>query len=482
MSVNSQTLYRGPMPRFPLVRAFALGMCAVLPVALYAVGDLADAFPGVLTVQRIQDPRAQLPPAEIEDSSPVAVPQLAPEPAASVTTDTSALEARLEETAGLPVVSGRLSVEVIDAASGTELASRDAATPRVPASTLKLLTAAAVLQVRDGSDTLTTRAVLQDGTLTLVGGGDMMLTREKLGELADGAVRLAEQQGTERVRLVLDDSLIPGGANPAWGDNGQQGGWVAPTAALAVDEGWLDDQQYGPKSAQPAQDAARIFADLLEERGLTVERGADGTIPRGTAPADPAAEVAVQSPTISEIVEHTLTISDNTTAELLAHLVALAHGQEATPGNAAAAVAAEVRALGEDIGVPGEDLEGLVIRDGSGLSVDNRVSPRLLARVIAAAASGQREDLAPLLTQVPIAHLTGTLADRFNADAVAAARGVVRGKTGYLGGAATLAGVTVTADGRTVAFSIVVHGFDGADAVAARAAVDRAAAAIVETA
>ncbi|MGO2585315.1 MAG: D-alanyl-D-alanine carboxypeptidase, partial [Brachybacterium tyrofermentans] len=61
-------------------------------------------------------------------------------------------------------------------------------------------------------------------------------------------------------------------------------------------------------------------------------------------------------------------------------------------------------------------------------------------------------------------------------------RGLVRGKTGYLGGAATLAGVVVLPDGRTAGYSIVVHGFDGADAVAAREAVDAVAAEMVKVA
>ena len=55
----------------------------------------------------------------------------------------------------------------------------------------------------------------------------------------------------------------------------------------------------------------------------------------------------------------------------------------------------------------------------------------------------------------------------------------MRGKTGYLGGSSTLAGTVVLADGRTAGFSIVVHGFDGADADAARAAVDDVAAEMV---
>ena len=54
-------------------------------------------------------------------------------------------------------------------------------------------------------------------------------------------------------------------------------------------------------------------------------------------------------------------------------------------------------------------------------------------------------------------------------------------RSDWLAGTAALAGVTALPDGRTVAFDILVHGFDGADALEARAAVDAVAAEIVET-
>jgi len=95
-------------------------------------------------------------------------------------------------------------------------------------------------------------------------------------------------------------------------------------------------------------------------------------------------------------------------------------------------------------------------------------------------APGRGPALEQILYDVPVAALSGTLADRFGHGDDSAAAGQVRGKTGYLGGAATLAGVTVLPDGRTVGYSIVVHGFDGADADAARAAVDDVAAEMVQ--
>src|SRR5699024_9688098 len=270
------------------------------------------------------------------------------------------LASRMAGHADLPVVGG-LAFSVVDATTGTVIAERDSDAALVPASTLKLLTAAAALRHCSGDEVLATRAVVDGGTVTLVGTGDMTLSEEDLSTLAAETAALVREQGTEEVTLALDTSALSGGANPAWGDNGIAGGWVAPTAALAVDGGRLDGEQYGPKSTDPAGDAAELFADLLSAEGITVT----GEIGSSAAPEGaPVAEVT--SEPIGDLVRHTLVISDNTTAELLAHLVARARGEPTTPQDAAAAVEAEIRDLGLELGVAPADLESLQILDGSG--------------------------------------------------------------------------------------------------------------------
>ncbi|MFC7373682.1 MULTISPECIES: D-alanyl-D-alanine carboxypeptidase/D-alanyl-D-alanine-endopeptidase [unclassified Brachybacterium] len=456
-------------------RATAMVLCAAVPGSFYLLGDLTDAFPGVLTLETSQEGPGTGPAAQAEDwervSADAPSPAVAPSPDPEAAAD---LEQRMSAHAEDPVVAGGLAFSVTDAETGETIAARDADTARIPASTLKLLTAAAVLRVYDGDEVLTTRAVVTEGTITLQGGGDMTLTDADLRDLAGQAAALAREQGTEQVTVNLDDNYLTGGRNPAWGNNGPSGGWVTPTATLALDEGWLDGEQYGPKSTDPAGDAALRFSELLGEEGIEV----DGEITAADAPAD-APSVEVHSEPLSQIVRHTLQISDNTTAELLAHLVADARGEETTPEGAAAAVEAEIRDLAAELGVPDEDLDALDIRDGSGLSRQNRVPPALLAAVLGETASGDVPTLEQLLFDVPIAGLSGTLADRFDADSARDADGLVRGKTGYLGGAATLAGVVALPDGRAAGYSIVVHGFDGADAAAARAAVDDIAAEMV---
>ena len=457
-------------------RTTAIVMCAAVPTSFYMLGDLTDAFPGVLTVATVDEGPASGPRAVAEDWERLGASDLLPPiDRSGDPVDPADLEGRMAAGALLPVVDSGLAFSVVDAGTGEVLAEREADVALVPASTLKLLTAAAVLRRYSGDEVLTTRAAVQDGVVTLIGGGDMTLSEEELRDLAIRTAELATSQGTTQVSVVLDDTYLLGGANEAWGNNGPAGGWVTPTASLALEGGWLDGQQYGPKSTDPAGDAARRFAELLVEAGLEVT----GTLSEGVAPED-VPSVEIHSEPLAEIVRHTLLISDNTTAELLAHLVALSRGEETTPVGAAAAVEAEIRDLAAEIGVPDTDLAALELHDGSGLSRQNRVPPALFSAVLAEVASGEVPRLEQILFDVPIAGLSGTLADRFHADGTEDASGLVRGKTGYLGGAATLAGVAVLPDGRTVGYSIVVHGFDGADAAAARAAVDQVAAEIVQ--
>lgn len=457
-------------------RAAAIALCAAVPASFYVIGDLTDAFPGVLTVVTEETGPQAGPRAQGEDYERVTPAVPAPSPVPSVPADQAQdLQSRMDAHAALPVVDGNLSYAVVDAGTGEQIASRDPHTAHVPASTLKLLTAAAALRQFHGDELLTTRATVQDGTITLEGGGDMTLTEQELTTLAAAAADLAREQGTTTVTLALDTSYLTGGSNPAWGNNGPAGGWVTPTAALAVDRGWLDGTQYGPKSTDPAGDAARLFATLLTEAGLEVT----GEVVPGNAPEGvPAAEV--HSEPIVDIVRRTLLISDNTTAELLAHLVARQRGEDTTPQAAAAAVQAEIIDLGVELGLPQGDLDAVRILDGSGLSRENRVPPALLAAVMGQVGSGQVPGLEQILLDVPVAGLSGTLADRFDRGDTGEARGIVRGKTGYLGGAATLAGVAVLPGGRTVGYSIVVHGFEGAAALEARAAVDQVAAELVQ--
>lgn len=454
-------------------RAAAIVMCAALPVGFYAIGDVTDAFPGVLTLTGQEEAATARPRAEGEEYDRPERSAAAPSAAASVDAATRTdLQARLDAHAKAPVVGGRLAFSVVDAGTGATLAQRDDRTARTPASTLKFLTATATLRRIDPATTLPTTAVLHGSTLTLVGGGDMRLTKEKLAVLADKAAARIKASGGAPIALQLDDTLFARDINPAWGANGPAGGWLAPTSALAVNEGWRDGREFGAKSTDPAMDAATMFSTLLTERGVHV----NGAIARHRAPAGGARD-EIRSAPLSDLVAHTLLISDNTTAEVLGRLLARATGHPATAQGAAQAVQGEIERLAKEKGFP---TPGLDLKDTCGLAVGDRVPPVLLASVASLLdAPDTPPALRAMLTEVPISGLSGTLARRFGTADAVHAKGLIRGKTGYLGGASTLVGVASLPDGRTVGFSLVVYGFPSAQGAEAKAAVDAIATELV---
>jgi D-alanyl-D-alanine carboxypeptidase/D-alanyl-D-alanine-endopeptidase (penicillin-binding protein 4) len=112
-----------------------------------------------------------------------------------------------------------------------------------------------------------------------------------------------------------------------------------------------------------------------------------------------------------------------------------------------------------------------VLVDGSGLSYENRVTPRLLVAALRAAehsfAFGAEFEAA-----LPIAAADGTLAER-----ASGAPFRVRAKTGLLTRVTGLSGYAQRAGGGRVAFSVLVNGFRGS-AESAMDAVDRFAEAL----
>ena len=100
-------------------RTPAVVMCAAVPVSFYALGDLMDAFPGVLTVRSAREAPESGPRAVAEDWERVdpadAVGPVGPSPEPI---DPADLQRRMEEKAALPVVDGGLAFSVVDAEDG----------------------------------------------------------------------------------------------------------------------------------------------------------------------------------------------------------------------------------------------------------------------------------------------------------------------------------------------------------------------------
>jgi len=313
--------------------------------------------------------------------------------------------------------------------------------PLAGASTQKLLVAAAALELMGPGHRFSTRAVsdapLRDGTLagdlTIVGGGDPMLTTAdtprtpqapvtNLAALAD-AIAAA---GVKRVdgALVADDSRYERDrAVAAWTAADNPEGNIGALGALIVDGGHGPD---GLASADPALDTVQALAPLLAARGVTVTGNA--TDPARAAPADATEIARVASAPLADIVGEMLTDSNNQTAEMLTREIGRRFAHAGTSAAGTRAVPAVLAPLGVDT-------DGVDLTDGSGLAHENRVTCRALMDVLALAG---RPKFAALDHGLAVAGQTGTLALRFVGTPLA---GRLRAKTGHIDGVVGLAGV-----------------------------------------
>jgi D-alanyl-D-alanine carboxypeptidase/D-alanyl-D-alanine-endopeptidase (penicillin-binding protein 4) len=246
---------------------------------------------------------------------------------------------------------------------------------------------------------------------------------------------------------------------------------VSPVSALSVDQG-RRSATTSTRDSDPALAAGAAFAAQLTRAGITVT----GRVTRTIAPASAAQLASVESPPLGDLVERTLTRSDDDLAEALAHVAGGRLGGAASFEGGALATA---KVLAE-LGIPGA---GVRLLDGSGLSRQDLVPATTLVHALAAIATDAPSSadsagaLWPVATGLPVAGVTGTLTVRFASPGTSAGRGVVRAKTGTLTGVDSLSGLVRDGHGRLLAFAFVADGSPG-PVLDARAALDRAATAL----
>ena len=316
---------------------------------------------------------------------------------------------------------------------GEPIGERNADLAVIPASNQKIPVAAAALE-RLGDDfryTTTVVAASQpqdgvvDGDLYLVGGGDPLLSSDwypasnlelnpvtsptSFDSLADRVVAAGVTEITGSIvgdGSRYDDEFYA----PGWGDGvaGLEGGPYS--ALMANDSRVLGDPLRG---SDPNEAAAREFTLLLEARGVSVGESAAA----GTAPAGAISVASIESAPMSDVVAEMLGNSDNNTAELVVKELGLT---VAAPGTREAGLGV----VREQLVEWGVDVSQIVLVDGSGLSLDNRLTCDSILTVL------QRTGFDSAVGQgLPVAGQTGTLATAFVDHPVA---GRLRGKTGTL--------------------------------------------------
>jgi D-alanyl-D-alanine carboxypeptidase/D-alanyl-D-alanine-endopeptidase (penicillin-binding protein 4) len=417
-----------------------------------------------------------------------------------------------------------MSVMLVDASSGAggrTLLAWEAEVPRNPASLAKLLTTTAALERLGPAWSWSTPVWLAgpvnggvlEGSLHLKGSGDPRLMLERVWLL----LRRVQQLGVREIRgdIVLDQSafavpdtppgefdgepLRPYNVKPAalllnyrsvvYGFVPDAAAGVArvlvepPLARTAIDrtvplapgacEDWrgalrasfgqartrfagsyaqaCGETSWPVADPQPASYDARLLEGLWREMGGTL----GGRVREGPPPAG-APSFEHRSPPLAEVVRDINKFSNNLMAEMLFLTLAAQHG--AAPATPEAARAWLRRWWTERLGEAGDEV---VVHNGSGLSRDNRLSARALARLLQVAYAGPA--MPELMSSLPVAGADGTLRR------ARGAAGRAHLKTGSLRDVAGIAGYVLGANGRRrVLVAIINH----PNANAARPALD----------
>lgn len=438
-------------------------------LVLLAVVLLVAALVGAALVTTVDEP----PGVEAAPAVRGPAPGLEAADAGAPAPDPAALDRILGPLADAPAA-GDLTARVVDDATGRVLWERRPLDPRVPASTVKLLTAVAAL-TRLPADARVETVLAEGadpGTLVVVPGGDPTMSGgAEAGPLFPGAGTLARaaevvrSAGLRPERIVVDPGPYTGpGLGPGWSPADIGGGNIAPVAPWMLDSGRTDPaDEYSPRLPEPMLAAARSLAralDLDPDRASVAE-----------APVQTGRELGrVPSAPLTVRLRSMLVHSDNVLAETICREVALARNP-GTPADFAAGTSAVLDTLAER----GIDTGGVRLDDCSGMSPGNRVSAAVLTDVLrVAAAPDATREMRDLLDTLPVAAATGTLADRYSGPSASGA-GWVRAKTGTLSGTSALAGSVTSADGRSMSFALLSTGTNPADA---RPALDRIASAL----
>jgi D-alanyl-D-alanine carboxypeptidase/D-alanyl-D-alanine-endopeptidase (penicillin-binding protein 4) len=386
--------------------------------------------------------------------------------------------------------SARVGVLVLDLVSGEEVFANRANEAFTPASNMKILTAAAALdRLRPETvfrTSVTTMAPVQDGVVKgdvyLVGGGDPGLVPESLFLLA---MRL-QSQGITRIEgdLVGDDTLFDSMSRPAgWPQRNFHRAFSAPFSALTVNYSAVGVRTVPTVPQNKVQVVVEPFADFfdVENRGVTSNRTrsiqisrtfrngrnvirVSGYQPRGGG--ETSVVRSVENPTFYTLtgfrtllrqqgIEVTGSLRSGPAPEKareLTHyesrpLFQLVLDLNKYSSNVMAEMLLKTLAVQQN-GAPTDNLR---ILDGSGLTEDSLLTPRVL--VAALDRTWEDFEIRPeFWASLPVGGTDGTLRKRL--------QGIgrrVRAKTGLVRGAVTLSGFAYGPDDRPYAFSILVN-------------------------
>jgi len=207
----------------------------------------------------------------------------------------------------------------------------------------------------------------------------------------------------------------------------------------------LGDSVIVTRAYRHSNDAARMaLRTLLAERKIRVTDGA-----AASARARVDTLVVLTSPPLRDVHTRMQKPSQNQLAEAIFKTI----GREVTGVGSAdsARVAIERQLVSWGIGA-----SEVAIRDGSGLSRHDYLTPRAVVRLLTVMQQQPTFDL--FFAALPIAGVDGTIASRLRGTP---AEGNLRAKTGTLDKARSLSGYVTTRDGHQLVFSMLCNNWTG---------------------
>ena len=201
----------------------------------------------------------------------------------------------------------------------------------------------------------------------------------------------------------------------------------------------------------PTQYFVTVLRNTLIEHGIGVDGPAVDIDDITDRPSRDRAAVLLshRSPPFSVLATTLMKVSLNFDAETFLKTMSAASDNVATARGGLAAVRDTMKAWGVEDG-------GLIMRDGSGLSRYNYVTPQTLVTILTHIDHDARLR-GPFEATLPIAGRDGTLARRMVGTAAA---DNAHAKTGSIANARALSGYVTSADGERLVFSIIANNFE----------------------
>jgi D-alanyl-D-alanine carboxypeptidase/D-alanyl-D-alanine-endopeptidase (penicillin-binding protein 4) len=220
--------------------------------------------------------------------------------------------------------------------------------------------------------------------------------------------------------------------------------------SLGGTESWLlspDEDRNGSERLpvkQPARYTAQVFAKICEIRGVPLPAPQSGTMPSGVTSI-----ITHQGQPLSSIADITLTYSINLMAELLSLRTAKKlSGKTVDMKSAAGKISSYLSEKLDKI-----NWKNLRLVNGSGLTVDNRITPEQMVAVLIYA-DAQNYDGRKYRSFLPSSGWEWSLMNRFSDPETALH---IWAKTGTINYAMALAGYLYTKSHRNMAFAVFIH-------------------------